>query len=108
MKPSETFELSISAAVNSAEASMDPFRMPAGEAFAANRPNQWYDFTRTHTFSDLDTMFKEVALEAKYRFNDRSYLTGGYRYLDFEDDAPYLYDTSGSVDFYSLGLGWMF
>ncbi len=94
--------------MNTAEASLDPFSFPEGEVFAASRPNQWYDFTRTHTFSDLDTTFQEVALKAKYRVNERTYLTGGYRYLDYEDDAPYLYDTSGSVDFYSLGIGWLF
>ncbi len=94
--------------VNSAEASMGPFRFLEGEAFSANRPNQWYDFSRTHTFSDLNTMFQEISLKAKYLFNSRSHVTGGYRYLDYEDDAPYLYDTSGSVDFYSPGFGWLF
>jgi len=35
-------------------------------------------------------------------------VTGGYRYLDFDDSSPYLYDTSGSVDFYNAGIGWSF
>lgn len=47
-------------------------------------------------------------MKGKYRVNERAYVTGGYRYLDYEDDAPYLYDTSGSVSFYSLGIGWLF
>lgn len=107
-KPNENFELSLDAAVNSSQASLDPFRLPEGEAFAASRPNQSYDFSRTHTFSDLDTTIHEIALTSKYRVNERTFLTGGYRYLDYEDDAPYLYNTSGSVSFYNLGVGWLF
>ena len=94
--------------MNTAEAALDPYTMPLGEAYSVNRPNQWYDFSRSSTFSDLDTTFQEIALKAKHRVNERTYLTGGYRYLDYEDDAPYLYNTSGSVSFYSLGIGWLF
>jgi hypothetical protein len=36
------------------------------------------------------------------------YLTAGYQYLDHQDNAPYLYDTTGSVDIYNLGVGWSF
>ena len=36
------------------------------------------------------------------------YLTAGYQYLDYQDNAPYLYDTTGSVDIYNLGVGWSF
>ena len=100
--------MSLDAAWNSAQAALAPFRFLDGEAFAAARPNQSYDFSATHTHSDLDTTFVEIGLKAKYRVGERTFLTGGYRYLDFDDASPYLYDTSGSADFYSIGVGWTF
>ncbi len=50
----------------------------------------------------------ELGFDFRHTVNQLLSVWGGYRYLDFEDDAPYLYDTSGSVDFYSLGLAWTF
>ena len=82
--------------------------MPEGEAFASTRPNQSYDFSQTHTNSDLDTTYLEAALNGRYQVKPGVYVTGSYRYLDFQDEAPYLGDTSGSVDYYGLGLGWKF
>jgi hypothetical protein len=35
-------------------------------------------------------------------------LTAGYQYQDFQDDAPYLHDTAGSVDVYIFGVSWSF
>ena len=108
VKPTDPLEIGIDLAWNTAEAAMDPFRFLEGELFAAEKPFQSYDFSQTYSHSDLDTTFLEAALEGSYRFNDRMYLSLGYRYLDYQDDAPYLYDTSGSVQFYRLGLGWYF
>jgi hypothetical protein len=36
------------------------------------------------------------------------WLSGQYRYVDLQDDAPYLEDESGTVDYYTLGLGLRF
>lgn len=72
------------------------------------RPNQSFDFSLTHTNSDLDTTFVEAGVEARYRVSERLFVSGGYRYLDFEDEAPYLLDGNGSADFYRLGVGWEF
>jgi hypothetical protein len=108
IKPSDTFHLSFDAAWNTAEAALDPFTMPLGEAFAAERPNQSFDFSQTYLNSDLDTTFVEMGVQARYSVNPGMYLTGSYRYLDYQDDAPYLSDTTGSVDYYGFGVGWEF
>jgi hypothetical protein len=82
--------------------------MPEGEAFAAARPNQSFDFSTTHLNSDLDTRFIEAGISARYDVKDDVYLTAGYRHLDFDDNAPYLGDDSGTVEFVNFGVGWGF
>lgn len=82
--------------------------MLEGEAFAANKPNQSYDFSQTHNYSDLDTERWNLHLYGRIFLRERFWLYGGYEYLDYADSAPYLYDTSGSVDRYSARLGWSF
>ncbi len=95
-------------ALNEAQASFGSFRFPEGEAFAAARPNQSFDFSLTNTNSDLDTSFLEAGIQARYDVKEEIYLTAGYRYLDFDDNAPYLGDDSGSVEFVNFGVGWAF
>ena len=95
-------------ALNEADASFASFRFPAGEAFSAARPNQSYDFSLTNTYSDLDTKFLEAGIQARYDVKEELYLTAGYRYLDFDDNAPYLGDDSGTVEFVNFGVGWAF
>ncbi len=108
IKPSERFHLTVDLAWNDAEAAMGSFRFPAGEAFGVPRPNQSYDFAETHLYSDLSSTFIEAGLQARYEVKSSLYLTGGYRHLDFEDDAPYLLNGTGSADFYNFGIGWTF
>ena len=93
---------------NRADASLDPFRFENGEAWSASKPNQYYDFSQTNTYSDLDTTFWQAKLYGRYYVKKSLYVTAGYQYLDLQDDAPYLYDTSGSVDIYNFGVGWSF
>ena len=50
----------------------------------------------------------EFGVRFRYEASELLAVWGGYRYLDYEDDTPYLYDTSGEVSFYSLGLAWTF
>ena len=83
-------------------------RMPNAEAWAAPKPNQSYDFSQTHLNSDLDTTYLEAGLKARFKVKEGMFLTGTYRVLDFDDDAPYLGDDTGSVDYYGLGVGWKF
>ncbi len=109
IKPSEALEIGFDAVYSNADGSLEQFTFDGVPAdFLANRPNQSYDFTHAHTYSDLDVTRLELALTFNYAFNETMSLWGGYRYIDLEDDAPYLYEVTGSVDFYSLGLAWGF
>ena len=67
-----------------------------------------YDFSLTHTNSDLDVSRLELGIHGRFAVGEQASIVAGYRWADFEDDAPYLYDTSGSVSIYSLGVAWSF
>lgn len=107
-QPAEPLTVKLDLAWNSAEASLAMFRFPEGEAFAAGRPHQSFDFSQTHTNSDLDTRFVEAGLSLRYDVREELYLTAGYRHLDFDDNAPYLGDDSGTAEFVNFGVGWAF
>ena len=77
-------------------------------AHSTSNPNQSYDFSQANTYSDLDNEFWEAKLYGRYYVMRSLYLTAGYQYLDYQDNAPYLYDTTGSVDIYNFGVGWSF
>ena len=48
-------------------------------------------------------------LDLSYRFGrKKSTLRFRYHYIDYQDDAPYLYDTSGEYQFIAAALGWVF
>ena len=91
-----------------AEADLAPFDFEVPAEFLAANPNMSFDFTRSHLNSDIDVSRVELGLGGSYAVSDRLRLTGGYRYLDFEDDAPYLGDDTGSAGYYRLGIAWSF
>ncbi len=105
-QPTNELELGLDLAWTEAEAALAPFDFEVPGTLL--NPNQSYDFTLTHTNSDLDLSRLELALRLRYQATAQLAVTGGYRYLDFQDDTPYLYDTSGEVSFYSLGLAYSF
>ena len=104
-KASDSFKIGVEAAYNVADAGMDSFRMLEGEAFAATKPNQSYDFSNTYLNSDLDVSRIQVGVNAKYKIKPSVWISGDYTYIDYQDDAPYLYDTTGTVDVYGLSVG---
>ena len=106
VKPNEDLQLGLDVTWNNAQAGLDPFRMPEAEAWSAAKPNQNHDFSQTHTYSDLDTTRVDTDLYMRYFFKPGKWVQAGYRYVDYQDDAPFLYDTSGSVDYYTISLGW--
>lgn len=91
-----------------ADAAFEPFEIMVPEDYLARNVNQSYDFSRTHTYSDLDISRLELGAGVRYQASERIGLRAGYRYIDFEDNAPYLEDTTGSVDFYSIAVAWAF
>ena len=107
VKTSETFKLGFNLTYTSSQAALDPFNLPADD-YVAITPTMIYDFTQTHTFSDLDYSRIDAEIDAKWKVGSSFFLYGAYRYADFQDDAPYLYDTTGSFGLYTLALGWTF
>jgi hypothetical protein len=108
VKPSDRLRISVDLAYNEADASLAPFELSVPAAYLAGNPNQSFDFSMTHLYSDLDYGQWEAGVEGRYAFSDRLWLVGGYRYLQFDDKAPYLYDTSGDAAIYHLRFGWGF
>ena len=107
-KPSTKVEIGFDGVWNDADAAFESIELAVPAEFLAANPNMSYDFTETYRNSDLDVSRLELGVHGRFDIAARWHLIAGYRYLDFEDDAPYLYDTSGSVSLYSLGMGWSF
>ncbi len=108
LKPNESIEIVFDTVWTRASSAIDPFDIDVPAEFLAANPNMSFDFSQTYLNSDLDVSRLELGVRLQYRLNPRFALTGSYRYLDYEDDTPYLYDTSGSIELVSLGLGWVF
>ncbi len=107
LHPTDKLELGLAVTFSASDASLAPFDLPADD-YVAITPPMVFDFSTTHTNSDLDVTRTEAELNARYRFSDRLWARLGYLWIDFEDDAPYLYDTSGRVDVVTAALGWVF
>ncbi|MBI2214669.1 MAG: hypothetical protein HYU52_13570 [Acidobacteria bacterium] len=100
----EKLQLGFDIVYTNSDASLDEVGLN-GESWVATHPAQIYDFSDMDTYSDLDLSRLEITASARYAFADRFWLNGYYRYADLDDDAPYLYDTTGSVDEYGLSVG---
>ena len=107
-EPTDDLDLSFELAWTQADAALSPFDFDVPADFLAANPNMTFDFTQTHLHSDLDVSRVDLGVSATYAASDRLSVYGGYRYLDFEDDAPYLGDATGSADYFRLGLSWSF
>jgi hypothetical protein len=108
LHPAPQFDLGVSLNWALARASMGRLGLAASPEFLARVTGMSYDFTATPTFSDLDSTNVDLLADATYRVNDRVFVRGAYRYLDYTDDVPYLYDTSGKNNLVYLSLGWAF
>jgi hypothetical protein len=105
--PSDKLDLGFQLAWVSSQASLDPFSLAAPE-FTARVPRMIEDFSQTPSYSDLDVQQIDGSLNAKYLVSDSIWVRGAYRYIDYADDAPYLYDTSGRNHLFTAALGWIF
>jgi len=106
--PAPQFDLGVSLNWALARASMGRVGLSADPAFLAKVVGMDYNFTSTPSFSDLDTTNVDFLADATYRVSQSVFVRGSYRYVDYSDDAPYLYDTSGKNNLVYLGLGWAF
>jgi hypothetical protein len=107
LHPSKKATLGASLAWTDSNAALDPFDLPADD-YVAITPPMSYDFSQSHTFSDLDISRIDADLLFKYKFSDGFWLRADYRITDYQDDAPYLYDTSGSVQWVTAAAGFKF
>ena len=100
-------ELGLDLSYMQATAGLDPFNLPADD-YVAITPPMMYDFTTSHLNSDIDNTRIDADLWAKFRFAENFWLRLRYHLVDFQDDAPYLYDTSGKYQYATAAVGWMF
>jgi hypothetical protein len=103
----DTMQLGIDLSWMQAEAALAPFDLPADD-YVAITPPMSYDFSTSHLNSDLDTSRIDADLWAKFSFGTKWWLRLRYHYVDFQDDAPYLYDTSGTYQYAAAAVGLVF
>jgi hypothetical protein len=90
-----------------AEAALAPFDLSADD-YVAITPPMSYDFSTTHLNSDIDNTRIDADLWGKIWFNKKWWLRLRYHYIDFQDDAPYMYDTSGTYQYATAAVGILF
>jgi len=90
-----------------AEGGMAQYDLPADD-YVATHPSMSFDFSNSYSYSNLDVSRLEGDLNVKYTFTDGLWLRFGYRLVDYQDDQPYLYDTSGTVQWATFTAGWKF
>ena len=100
-------ELGIDLSWMQSEAGLAPFDLSADD-YVETHPPMSYDFTYTHTYSDLDISRIDTDLWAKFSFANNFWLRLRYHLVDFKDDAPYLYDTSGKYQYATAAVGYLF
>lgn len=90
-----------------AEGGMAPYELRADD-YVATHPSMSFDFANSYTYSNLDVSRIDGDLNLKYTFTEGLWLRFWYRYVDYQDDQPYLYDTSGTVQWATITAGWKF
>ena len=104
---SKKSELGLNLAYTRSEAGLDPFDLPADD-YVAITPPTVYDFSKSHLYSQLDVTRIDGDLDFKYRFSESFWLRANYKYIDYSDDTPYLFDTTGAVQWATVALGFYF
>ena len=90
-----------------AEAALAPFDLSADD-YVAITPPMSYDFSTSHLNSDIDNTRIDADLWGKIWFSSKWWLRLRYHYVDFQDDAPYMYDTSGTYQYATAAVGILF
>jgi hypothetical protein len=106
-KKTEKTELGLDLSWMQAEAGLAPFDLSADD-YVETHPPMSYDFSETHTYSNLDSTRIDADVWAKLFFKENLWLRLRYHYIDYTDDAPYLYDTSGTYQYAAAAVGWIF
>ncbi len=106
-KNSKKLELGIDFTWMEAKAALAPFDLSADD-YVETHPPMSYDFSQSHTYSDINSTRTDVELWGTFRFATDWWVRLRYHMVDYKDDAPYLYDTSGSYTFAAAALGVVF
>lgn len=107
VRPGKRWSLGFNLGYTQAEGGLDPFDLPADD-YVAVTPSMSYDFSKTHTYSNIDVSRFNGDAMVKFTFTDDLWLRFWYKVVDFSDDDPYLYDTSGIVQWATVTAGWSF
>ena len=107
LHPSEDFSFSMNITWTASDAGIEPFELLA-EDYVESHPVMSYDFSESNTYSNLDMTRIDFDMDGKFLLAEDVWMSLRYRYAEFEDDAPYLYDTTGSFSMYTAVLGWTF
>ncbi len=100
----DKFEIGADLSWMDASASLAPFDLPADDYVAITPPTA-FDFSNTHTYSDLDVSRFDAEAWARVWFGSTMWLRLRYHFVDYTDDAPYLHDTSGQYQYASAAFG---
>ena len=106
-RPGDNWDLGLNLSYTASEAGLEPFELPA-EAYVAITPVMSYDFTKTNTYSNIDVDRFNFDAMLKYKFSEDLWLRFWYQIADFSDNDPYLYNTSGVVQWGTVTAGWTF
>ena len=87
-KVTDVFKFGFDLAYVNATAGMSQFRFTTAEQWAAPKPNQNYDMSRVHTYSDLDTTRFESDLWAMWGIADGLSLRSMYSFFVPNEDGP--------------------
>ena len=105
--PGENWDLGLNLGYTASEGGLDPFELTADD-YVAITPTMSYDFSKTNTYSNIDVNRFNLDAMFKYKFTDDHWLRFWYPDVDFSDSDPYLYDTSGAVQWATITAGWYF
>jgi hypothetical protein len=105
--PGEKWDLGFDVGYTAAEGGLDPFDLPADD-YVAITPPMSYDFSNTHTYSTIDIERINFDATLKYSVTDSLWFRLWYKLVDFDDKDPYIYDTTGQVQWATITAGMSF
>jgi hypothetical protein len=107
IRPADSWKLGLNLGYTESEGGLAPFDLPADD-YVAITPPMSYDFSKSHTYSNIDVDRFNFDAMFKYKFSDALWMRLWYKIVDFADNDPYLYNTSGSVQWATLTAGMSF
>lgn len=113
-KPTAKWDISLSGMYTYSKAEMDTITFdvygqldfdPNNNTGAAKYD---YDFSKVHNYSDLKIQQWDLNLGITYQISEKTSLSAGINYLNYDEDEQYLADESGSAYSGILNLAYWF